>query len=319
MQETVSKDREKFIGGSDIPIIMEISPFKSRFDLLLEKAGYKKNDFDGNVFTEYGNTMESKIREWLNEDLDAKFVEGKHIMDIPNGWQEHDNGMKIRCHTDGENDALDTILEIKTTSQVFDSLDDYQIYLVQILFYMYMTEKHFGILAVYKRPDDMSEEFDEKNLQLWHIDIVDHKDLIVKIKQAVARFLDDLQKVKSNPFITEEELLPADITEITSRIIAFEQQISRMKELEKKIKSEKARLKTAMETAGVKKWETPNGTKITLIPDAEDKAVKEPFFNAERFMAEHPELVNQYMEEKTTIQKGKAGYVKITLPKEAKT
>ena len=318
MQESVSKDREKFIGGSDIPIIMEISPFKSRFDLLLEKAGYKKNDFEGNVFTEYGNTMESKIREWLNEDLDAKFVEGKHIMDIPNGWQEHDNGMKIRCHTDGENDALDTILEIKTTSQVFDSLDDYQIYLVQILFYMYMTEKHFGILAVYKRPDDMSEEFDEKNLQLWHIDIVDHKDLIVEIKKAVARFLDDLQKVKSNPFITEEELLPADIPEITKRIIAFEQQISRMKELEKKIKSEKARLKTAMETAGVKKWETPNGTKITLVADTEDKAVKEPFFNAERFMAEHPELVEQYTETKDVIKKGKKGFVRITAPKEDK-
>lgn len=318
MQESVSKDREKFIGGSDIPIIMEISPFKSRFDLLLEKAGYKKNDFEGNVFTEYGNTMESKIRDWLNEDLDAKFVEGKHIMDIPNGWCEHTNGMKIRCHTDGENDALDTILEIKTISQVFDSLDDYQLYLVQILFYMYMTEKHFGILAVYKRPDDMSEEFDEKNLQLWHIDIVDHKDLIVEIKKAVARFLDDLQKVKSNPFITEDELLPAEIPEITKRIIAFEQQVSRLKELEKKIKDEKDRLKLAMERAGVKKWETPNGYKITLIPDAEDKAVTEKFFNAERFMAEHPELVEQYMETKTNIKSGKKGSVRITAPKEDK-
>lgn len=319
MQDSVKIDRDKYLGGSDIPIIMEISPFKSRFDLLLEKAGYKKNDFEGNVFTEYGNTMESKIRDWLNKDEAVTFVEGKHIMDIPNGWQEHDNGMKIRCHTDGENDAIDTILEIKTTSQVFDSLDDYQIYLVQILFYMYMTEKHFGILAVYKRPDDMSEEFDEKNLQLWHIDIVDHKDLIVEIKKAVARFLDDLQKVKSNPFITEEELLPAEIPEITRRIIAFEQQVSRMKELEKKIKSEKDRLKTAMEKAGVKNWETPNGYKITLIPDSEDRAEQEESFNAEKFMAEHPRMVKKYMETKTIIKKGKTGYVKITAPKEDKS
>ena len=319
MQESVSKDREKFIGGSDIPIIMEISPFKSRFDLLLEKAGYKKNDFEGNVFTEYGNTMESKIRDWLNKDEAVTFVEGKHIMDIPNGWCEHTNGMRIRCHTDGENDALDTILEIKTTSQVFDSLEDYQLYLVQILFYMYMTEKHFGILAVYKRPDDMSEEFDENNLQLWHIDIADHKDLIVEIKKAVARFLDDLQKVKSNPFITEDELLPAEIPEITKRIIAFEQQVSRMKELEKKIKDEKDRLKTAMERAGVKHWETPNGYKITLIPDSEDRAEQEESFNAEKFMAEHPRMVKKYMETKTIIKKGKKGYVRITAPKEDKS
>ena len=63
MQETVKKDREKYIGGSDIPIIMNLSPFKSRYDLLLEKAGYKEDTFSGNIFTEYGNIMEEKIRE----------------------------------------------------------------------------------------------------------------------------------------------------------------------------------------------------------------------------------------------------------------
>ena len=147
MQESVSKDREKFIGGSDIPIIMELSPFKSRFDLLLEKAGYKKSDFKGNVFTEYGNTMESKIRDYINGEGNG-FFEGKHIMDVPKDWNEHPNGMRIRCHTDGED--INSILEIKTASQIFDSLDDYQIYLVQILFYMVMTGKETGLLAVYK-------------------------------------------------------------------------------------------------------------------------------------------------------------------------
>ena len=317
MQETVSKDREKFIGGSDIPIIMELSPFKSRFDLLLEKAGYKKNDFEGNVFTEYGNTMESKIREHVNSSLISTFVEGKHIMDVPEDWCEHPNGMRIRCHTDGEID--DAILEIKTTSQVFDSLDDYQIYLVQILFYMAMTGKETGLLAVYKRPDDMDETFNADNLQIWEIHMTDHHGLVDDIKKAVSRFLDDLQKVKSNPFITEDELLPAEIPEITRRIIAFEQQVSRMKELEKKIKDEKDRLKTAMEKAGVKKWETPNGYKITLIPDSDDKVEQEESFNAEKFMADHPELVEQYTETKNVIKKGKKGYVRITAPKEDKS
>ena len=316
MQESVSQDRDKFIGGSDIPIIMELSPFKSRFDLLLEKAGYKKNDFEGNVFTEYGNTMESKIREHVNSQLISTFVEGKHIMDVPKDWNEHPNGMRIRCHTDGEID--DAILEIKTTSQVFDSLDDYQIYLVQILFYMAMTGKETGLLAVYKRPDDMDETFNADNLQIWEIHMTDHHALLDDIKNAVSRFLDDLQKVKSNPFITEDELLPAEIPEITKRIIAFEQQVSRMKELEKKIKDEKDRLKTAMERAGVKKWETPNGYKITLIPDSDDKVEQEESFNAEKFMAEHPELVEQYTETKDVIKKGKKGYVRITAPKEDK-
>ena len=183
---------------------------------------------------------------------------------------------------------------------------------------MFMTKKEDGILAVYKRPDDMDETFNSENLQLFIIHMADYTELMNRIVNAVIRFLDDLQKVKSNPFITEEELLPADVTEIASRILAFEQQLSRMKELEKKVKSEKDRLKDAMERAGVKKWETPNGYKITLIPDSEDTVVKEESFNAERFMAEHPEIVEQYMETKNVIKKGKKGYVRITSPNEDK-
>ena len=317
MQNSVSVDREKFIGGSDIPIIMELSPFKSRFELLLEKAGYKHNDFKGNVFTEYGNTMESKIRDYINLTHQCDYSEGKHIEEIPAEWDVTPNGMSIRCHTDGENDV--SILEIKTTSQLCDNVDDYELYLVQLLFYMMMTGKRFGLLAVYKRPDDMCEDFDVENLQLFDITIDNHTELVNNIVNAVIRFLDDLQKVKSNPFITEEELLPSDVTEIASRIVAFEQQLARMKELEKKVKSEKDRLKDTMEKAGVKKWETPNGYKITLIPDSEDTVEQQESFNAERFMAEHPEIVEQYMETKNVIKKGKKGYVRITSPKEDKS
>ena len=314
MQSTVNKDRQKYIGGSDIPVIMEISPFKSRFDLLLEKAGLKEDEFKGNVFTEYGNTMEGKIRDYVNETKGSDFKEGKHISKIPDDWTKRKAGMKVRCHTDGE--CGNIILEVKTTSQIHESLDDYQLYLVQLLFYMIMTGKEYGLLAVYKRPEDMSEELDVNNLQLFMVDIDEHWGLVESIKKSVARFIEDLEKVKSNPFITEEELLPAEIPDIASRIVAFEQQLSLMKEVEKKVKAEKDRLKEAMEHAGVKSWETPNGYKITLIPDAEDKAVEETTFNAERFMEENPELCEKYMETKNVIKKGKKGYVRITAPKE---
>ena len=317
MQSTVSKDREKYIGGSDIPIIMELSPFKSRFDLLLEKAGLKANEFTGNVFTEYGNIMEGKIRDYINSqrDADKQFKEGKHTCKIPDDWTKNKAGMKIRCHTDGE--CGNIILEIKTTSQIYDTVDEYQLYLVQLLFYMIMTGKEHGILAVYKRPEDMDETFNSDNLQEYIIHLEDYAQLVSDIQKAVTRFIEDLQKVKSNPFITEEELLPAEIPDIAQRIVAFEQQLSMMKEVEKKVKAEMERLKNAMENAGVKKWETPNGYKITLIPDSEDRAVKETTFNAERFMNENPELCEKYMETKTVIKKGKKGYVRITAPKEA--
>ena len=50
--KNVTENRYKYIGGSDIPIIMGISTFKKRFDLLLEKAQLKTDDFQGNEYTD---------------------------------------------------------------------------------------------------------------------------------------------------------------------------------------------------------------------------------------------------------------------------
>lgn len=307
MQETVNQDRDKYIGGSDIPIIMNLSPFKSRFDLLLEKAGYKEDSFEGNIYTEYGNKLEPKIRDYVNKTFcngDTSFIEGKHIREATG-----DEIIGVRIHTDGEND--NEILEVKTTSTIHDSIDDYKLYLVQLLFYMVNTGKPYGLLAVYDRPEDLSEEFDPSRLQLFNITLDNYKELCSEISEACERFIEDLIKVKANPFITEEELLPVEIADITAQIIAFESQLDYLKSIEKKIKDNKARLKDAMQAASVKSWTTPNGYKITLVPDGEDKVDKK--FNLDKLKATDPDTYNKYLED--TIVKGRAGYVKITAPK----
>lgn len=306
MQDSVKQDRDRFIGGSDIAVIMNLSPFKSRFDLLLEKAGYKEDTFEGNVYTEYGNKLEPIIRDWINLDMSKglKFKEGKHIREA-----EADEIIGVRIHTDGENE--DAILEIKTTSQIYDKVDDYKIYLVQLLFYMVNTGKSYGLLAVYHRPDDLSEEFESRRLQVFKIKISDYLELCEEIGEACEKFIEDLQKVKDNPFITEEELLPTEITDITARIIAFESQLDYLKSIEKKIKDDKARLKDAMQTCGVKSWTTPRGYKITLVPDGEDTTKK--IFNESKLKETDPDTYNKYLE--STIVKGRSGYVKITAPK----
>ena len=306
MQETVKQDRDKYIGGSDIPVIMNLSPFKSRFDLLLEKAGYKEDSFEGNVYTEYGNTMEPKIRDYINKynSEERAFVEGKHTREAKDG-----EIIGVRIHTDGENERA--ILEIKTTSQIYSKVDDYKLYLVQLLFYMVNTGKTFGLLAVYNRPEDLSEEFDEDRLQLFDICLRDYEYLCSEIGEACEKFIEDLQKVKDNPFITEEEILPTEITDITARIVAFESQLDYLKSIEKKIKEDKARLKDAMQACGVKSWQTPSGYKITLVPDGEDTTKK--VFNESKFKEADPDTYNKYLED--TIVKGRSGYVKITSPK----
>ena len=309
----INAREHKYIGGSDIPIIMNLSPFKSRYDLLLEKAGYKDNDFEGNIYTEYGNAMEPKIRDFINRELAIEFTEGKHVREAQDGEL-----IGVRIHTDGERyDELAKwreVLEIKTTSQIHDRLEDYKIYLVQLLFYMVNIGAGYGRLAVYERPEDLSEEFDDKRLQVWAIELEEYKDLVEEIRRAIDLFLEDLAKVKANPFITEEELLPTEIPDITARILAFESQLEYMKQVEKKVKADKERLKSAMVAASVKSWTTPNGYKITLVPDGVDSTKK--VFNEDKYKVEHPKEYSNYLEDK--IVKGKTGYIKITAPKTKK-
>lgn len=190
----VTIDREKWIGGSDIPAIMGISPFTPRFDLLLFKACLLKNDFKGNEYTQYGTLMEPKIRDYINKTFKKRYIPSRHVF-----------GKKgYRCHTDGED--KDSILEIKTTSKDCKTIRGYKIYLVQLLFYMYNIGKKKGKLVVYIRPKDFNENLDENRIKIFDIKLEDYTDLIEEIEEAIKKFKEDLKKVENNPLIEEGEL-----------------------------------------------------------------------------------------------------------------
>lgn len=303
--QDVKKDRNKYIGGSDIPIIMNLSPFKTRFQLLREKAGYEVSDFEGNAYTEYGNIMEPKIRDYVSKEYGMEFVEGKHY--------EIAYPLQYRCHTDGENE--NTILEIKTTSQVHENIDDYKMYLVQLLFYMEQAEKRYGMLAVYERPDDFNEEFKRDRLNIFEIDIEDYSNEVYEILKAVQKFQYDFSIVNDNPLATEEDLIPYDIKDLANNVLELEETLRRMKHIEDDIKRAKEMLKERMQAKGVKKFETDTGIKITLIEDKEPEIAEYSEFDTDRFANEHPKLYKQYTKKGFRFTNGKKGYVKITLPK----
>ena len=315
MQDTVTKDRHKYIGGSDIPIIMGISSFKSRYDLLLEKAQLKDNDFNGNQYTEYGTLMEPKIRDYINDTYEVDFKEGKHLKTY-DGINDNNIPVNIRIHTDGETE--DTILEIKTTSQIKDSLDQYKAYLVQLLFYMGVSNKTYGTLAIYERPEDLDTEFNKDNLIIYHIKAEDYKTLIEEILNSVATFTEDLEKLKDNPFLTEEDLIPKDISGLANHIAQLEERLASYKKIETQIKDEKEQLRQAMIDNNVKSWETPNHIKVTLVADIPEKTETKEVFNEDKLKEEQPEIYINYVETKEVTKRGRKGFVKITLPKEDK-
>lgn len=317
MQDTVKIDRQHYIGGSDIPAIMNLSSFKTRWQLLREKAGLEVSDFEGNAYTEYGQEMEGKIRDFINLTTGAMFTEGKHFDKIViGGIGQTDIG--IRCHTDGEND--EAILEIKTTSQIYDDISEYSSYLVQLLFYMATAKREKGVLAVYERPDDFSTEFDPNRLHIWNIEMKDHDALKDLILQEVIKFVKDREKLINNPFLTEEDLLPKDISVIAEGVLVIENKLKEFKELEKEYERQKESLLKAMQDAGVPSWRTTNGYLITAVAEVPASTTTEEVLDTDALKIALPELFKPeeeggYMKTVTKTKNGRKAYLKITAPK----
>lgn len=293
----VSLDRDKYIGGSDISVIMGISSFKKRWQLLLEKAGLEESTFTGNRFTEYGHIIEPQIREYINLVYNTNFQPSRVI-----------DG-DLRLHTDGFDGEC--VLEVKSTSDTHATVDGYKHYLVQLVKYM---EKHGvkkGILAVYDRPEDMNPVFDPKRLQVFEIALEDYKALLAKVNKEIDRFRIDLARLKENPLLTEQDFLPMSegIITLSNKIVAFEQQLAAMKEIEQKCKEAKQALYNEMLKRDIKSWTTPNGTKITMVAATEGSTKTE--FDAAAFKKENPDMYKMYLREKKTA--GRSGYVRVTL------
>ena len=296
-KDTVTKDRDKFIGGSDLAGIMGLSPFIDRWTLLQQKAGLKERDFFGNEYTEYGQKLEPTIRKYINE---------KYCRDF-------EPAVKIDGDLRGNCDGIDEggLLEIKTTSHVYDTLDGYKGYLVQILFYMKIFNVQHAMLAVYHRNEDFSTDFDPSRLQVIPIDIKDHLDTMDEVEQAIDLFRKDLQELKENPLLCEEDFMPNEIVEVTGKIIELENQLAAYKQMEAELKEFKSKLKVAMEEYGIKTWRLYDNTKITLVPDGEDKEVEE--IDIESLKKDYPEICkagSKYVKRKR--KKGRSGYVRIT-------
>lgn len=307
-------DRDKYIGGSEIAAILGISKFKTRWELLQEKVGITISEFTGNIYTEYGDKMESKIRDYINTLGISKtpFVEDTIAI----------SGKVIgkRCNYDGLSKTHS--LEIKTTSDVHERSCDYKYYVVQLLWGMILGKRKTGILAVYHRPDDFNEEFDEKRLQIFKIKIGDYKEWEKEIEIEVDRFIQDLEKLKENPFLQEQDLLPQDIQSRINALVAMEEQVAFAKRVQEKYEEEKEKLLQEMIKSNMDTFQTPNGTKITWVKGVPDREVEEEYYDENKFALENAELWNQYHDIlenykgiKKVVKKGRKDSLRITIPK----
>jgi hypothetical protein len=102
---------------------------------------------------------------------------------------------------------------------------------------------------------------------------------------------------------------------ISNKVVEIENRIAELKALETEQKKVEQALFEAMAKYNVKSWETPNGIKITRVDAVADTVETVTEFDEKTFKAENEGLYSLYLKEVKKKKSGKAGYVKITLPK----
>ncbi len=312
----VTIDRQKYVGGSDLPSILGLNAKygTSVFEFAKQKAGIIPNSFKGNQFTKYGQVMEPVIRDYINAKYQVNYLEDT-IIDSDRGY---------RGNTDGIDRNVDIpILEIKTFGEELDI--DY--YTAQCQFYMETFNQDACLLVGYKRPVDFytgvdyelenddsyfNLEFDENNI-VEHTIYRDPK-LWAKIEERIIAFKKAVEKLRKNHDMTEAEFnkifYGTDLIKMSNKMAKLENRLLKYKDIEKEHKKLKEDLYNLFEEKGILSFDT--GTmKITKVAPTSYDTVS---IDTAKLKEENEEIYNKYKVTKTTNKKG---YILITAKKES--
>ena len=69
------EERRHRIGGSDFGSVLDINPYKSRFELVLNKAGVLYDFFTGNEYTKRGEELEDTIIKMFEDATNLKVTD----------------------------------------------------------------------------------------------------------------------------------------------------------------------------------------------------------------------------------------------------
>ncbi|EOI00704.1 hypothetical protein UAY_01807 [Enterococcus moraviensis ATCC BAA-383] len=277
----VTNNRSSFVGGSDVPVILGLSKYKTQFQLAQEKAGIVKPENISNPYIQFGNKMEPSIREYINTKNSLHFHPDTFI----------DKDDMIRSNVDGIDDENKILLEIKTHG----AKPTLKVYEAQMQLYFHQTGCDYGWLAMYQRPADFDLEFDASNLKIKEIERDQHA--IEKILDAIETFWIRLEYLKEKPDMTETEYytIGNDVDKLVARVERFELQMIEFKEkakiLETQQKEFRERLYKKMEENDIKKIDTGDLVITRVLPTVR-KAI-----DSTRLKKEQPDIYENYSKE----------------------
>jgi putative phage-type endonuclease len=279
----VTEKRTQYVGGSDVPVILGLSKYKTQYELAREKAGIVQPEQISNPYIKFGNQMEPIIREYINTMNSLNFKPDTFI----------DNDDMIRSNVDGIDFLNQILLEIKTHG----ANPTEKVYEAQMQLYFHQTNCIYGWLAMYHRPKDFDLEFDKDNLVIKEIER--DQGYIEKILDAIETFWIRVEYLKENPDMSEQEYysIGNDVDKLVARVERFELE---MLDFEKKVEKLKAQQKEfrdqlyqKMEENDIKKIDTGDLIITRVLPTVR-KSV-----DSTKLKKEMPDVYTLYLKEST--------------------
>lgn len=230
------KNRHLYCGGSDFATILDISPFKKRIELVLEKAQVIANTFEGNDATKRGEKLESTVIDIFEEKTSLKVTDRQKTYKI----EPTKTCMCLYGHIDGlTSDGC--LFEAKTTDILSKSWQNgIPIYYeAQLEFYLFLSKLEKAYIAVAFCNDD---------------EIVDFKYFEYKRKMtdreiiyACEKFTQDVERYKSLGVINTGIIKDAEIdSKMIERYEELKEEIKKISSLLKPLDDEKKLIECKM-------------------------------------------------------------------------
>lgn len=175
-------DRKLGIGGSDMPIILGLSSYKTPYQLYLEKIGEVPSTFEETTLQEWGHRLEPMIRIKFAEEHGfairapkehAKFASLCDNITYDLDTQVHPFHDFMRGNLDGFIPELNAVHEIKCSNQFMAKLwgeDGSDVipmeYLVQVAYYCAITNADCAFVTVLIGGNDYREFQYTRNMEL---------------------------------------------------------------------------------------------------------------------------------------------------------
>jgi len=290
--ETPVDDRRGYLGGSDAAVIAGLSPWKTGYQLWLEKTGREQPADLSDVERVYwGNVLEEIVAREYAKRTNLKVRRVNRLI-------KHPDYPYLGAHIDRDILNTDGMLEIKTTGRRenwgepgTDQIPDY--YLAQVQHYM-------AVLGERVQWCDVAVLFSGQEMAIYHVERDDEFiDAMLKIER---RFWEDhvLADVPPTPESSDEasqmwaSTRPGTVQGNALALTAAEQLYeikAQIKEYEGAKDRLELELKKQMEDIG--DTLTVDGKKIATW-----KVQTARRFDSKQFEADHPDLYNEYKAER---------------------